>query len=137
MYKKFYEQSAAWRNKPIKGEHPYVYLDGIVAKRSRAGEVRNVSLLVAIGVNQEGCREVLGIIEGAREDKAGWSAFLRHLKGCGLSDVTLIVSDACLGLVESATEYYPPARCQRAWYISTTTSSGTCLRPGYARSPTC
>src|SRR5262249_34488527 len=39
----------AWRNRPIEGEHPYVYLDGIVLKRSWAGEVRNVSLLVAIG----------------------------------------------------------------------------------------
>jgi putative transposase len=42
------------RNRPIEGEHPYVYLDGIVLKRSWAGEVRNVSLLVAIGVNESG-----------------------------------------------------------------------------------
>jgi putative transposase len=51
----------AWRNRPIKGEHPYVYLDGIVLKRSWAGEVRNVSLLVAIAVTGEGYREILGI----------------------------------------------------------------------------
>ena len=49
-----------------------VYLDGIVMKRSWAGEVRNVSLLVAIAVNGEGYREILGIVEGAKEDKAGW-----------------------------------------------------------------
>jgi putative transposase len=42
-----------------------------------------VSLLVAIGVNSEGYREILGICEGAKEDKAGWSAFLKHLKGRG------------------------------------------------------
>jgi putative transposase len=47
----------AWRNRPIDGEHPYVYLDGIVLKRGWAGEVRNVSLLVAIGVNSGGYRE--------------------------------------------------------------------------------
>ena len=49
---------------PIEGEHPYAFLDGIVMKRTWAGEVRNVSLLVAIGVNAEGFREILGICEG-------------------------------------------------------------------------
>jgi transposase-like protein len=87
---------------PIEGEHPYLYLDGIVLKRSWAGEVRNVSLLVAISVNADGYRQILGIVEGAKEDKAGWSSFLAHLKGRGLQGVELIVSDACMGLVESA-----------------------------------
>ena len=83
---------------PLEGEHPYVYLDGIVLKRSWAGEVRNVSLLVSIGVNAEGYREILGICEGAKEDKAGWSGFLKHLKERGLMGVRLIISDACIGL---------------------------------------
>jgi putative transposase len=113
LNKKIYEKIEAWRNRPIKGNHPYVYLDGIVLKRSWAGEVRNVSLLVAIGVNQDGYREILGICEGAKEDKAGWSAFLKHLKERGLSGVELIISDACLGLVESAAEVYPEAQWQR------------------------
>jgi transposase-like protein len=84
LNKKIYGTIEAWRNRPIQGEHPYVYLDGIVLKRSWAGEVRNVSLLVAIGVNGEGYREILGICEGAKEDKAGWSAFIKHLKERGL-----------------------------------------------------
>ena len=46
-------------------------------KRSWAGEVRNVSLLVASAANSEGFREILGICEGAKEDKSGWSAFLK------------------------------------------------------------
>jgi hypothetical protein len=71
LNKKIYGTIETWRNRPIEGEHPYVYLDGIVLKRSWAGEVRNVSLLVAIGVNGEGYREILGICEGAKEDKAG------------------------------------------------------------------
>src|ERR1700742_558839 len=74
----------AWRNRPIEGEHPYLYLDGIVLKRSWAGEVRNVSLLVAISVNAEGYREILGIVEGAKEEKAGWGGCRAHLKGRGL-----------------------------------------------------
>ncbi len=73
LNKKIYAQIEAWRMRPIEGKHPYLYLDGIVLKRSWAGEVRNVSLLVAIAVNQEGYREILGICEGAKEDKKGWS----------------------------------------------------------------
>ena len=113
LNKKIYAKIEAWRNKPIEGEHPYVYLDGIVMKRTWAGEVRNVSLLVAIGVNAEGYREILGICEGAKEDKSGWSAFLRHLVDRGLKGVELITSDACRGLVESIADYLPDARWQR------------------------
>jgi len=119
LNKKIYAQIEAWRDRPIAGTHPYVYLDGIVLKRSWAGEVRNVSLLVAIGVNADGYREILGIVEGAKEDKKGWSAFLKHLKERGLAGVELVISDACLGLVESVAEFYPEARWQRCvvhWY---------------------
>jgi len=119
LNKKIYANIEALRNRPIEGEHPYVYLDGIVLKRSWAGEVRNISLLVAIGVNSEGYREILGICEGAKEDKAGWSSFLKHLKERGLAGVQLIISDACLGLAESAAEFFPNARWQRCivhWY---------------------
>jgi transposase-like protein len=72
-----------------------------------------VSLLVAIGVNADGYRDILGICEGAKEDKAGWSAFLKHLKERGLKGVDLITSDACMGLAESAAEFFPDARWQR------------------------
>ncbi len=113
LNKKIYAKIDTWRNQPIMGEHPYVYLDGIVMKRSWAGEVRNVSLLVAFGVNGDGFREILGIVEGAKEDKAGWSSFLKHLKQRGLKGVQLIISDACLGLVESVEELYSEARWQR------------------------
>jgi len=119
LNKKIYGTIEAWRNRPIEGEHPYVYLDGIVLKRSWAGEVRNVSLLVAIGVNESGYREILGICEGAKEDKTGWSAFLKHLKERGLKGVRLITSDACLGLAESTAEFFPDAAWQRClvhWY---------------------
>ena len=55
--------------KPIEDEHPYLFLDGVYLKRSWGGEVQNVSVLVAIGVNSEGYREILGVAEGSREDK--------------------------------------------------------------------
>ena len=66
LNKKIYAKIEAWRNRRIEGEHPYLYLDGIVMKRTWAGEVRNVSLLVASAVNSEGFREILGICEGAK-----------------------------------------------------------------------
>ena len=113
LNKKIYAQIEAWRNRPIEGDHPYLYLDGIVMKRTWAGEVRNVSLLVASAVNSEGYREILGICEGAKEDKAGWSSFLRHLMDRGLSGVQLVISDACRGLAESVGDFLPDARWQR------------------------
>ena len=113
LNKKIYAKIDAWRNRRIEGEHPYLYLDGIVMKRSWAGEVRNVSLLVASAVNAEGFREILGICEGAKEDKSGWSAFLRHLVDRGLKGVQLVISDACRGLVESVADFLPDAQYQR------------------------
>jgi len=113
LNKKIYAKIEEWRHRPIEGEHPYLYLDGIVMKRTWVGEVRNVSLLVASAVNKEGYREILGICEGAKEDKSGWSAFLRYLVDRGLSGVQLIISDACRGLVESIADYLPDARWQR------------------------
>ena len=113
LNQKVYAHIEAWRNRAIEGEYPYVYLDGIVLKRSWAGEIKNVSVLVAVGVDQDGYRRILGVCEGHKEDKAGWSAFLKHLKERGLKGVRLVISDACTGLVESVAEYYPEADWQR------------------------
>jgi putative transposase len=68
---------------------------------------------VAIGVNGEENQEILGICESAKDDKAGWSGFLKHLKERGLRGVRLIISDACMGLSESAAEFFPDAAWQR------------------------
>ena len=113
LNKKVYQKIESWRSQSIMEAFPYVYLDGIVLKRSWAGEVSNVSVLVAIGVSEQGYRRILGVCEGAKEDKAGWSSFLRHLKGRGLQGVRLFVTDACMGLVESLSEFYPEAKWQR------------------------
>ena len=108
-----------WRNRPLTGAHVYVWLDAIWLKRSWAGEVRNVSVLVAIGVGDEGYREVLGVQEGMKEDKESWSDFLKSLRGRGLKGTELFVTDKCQGLVESVGEIFPEARWQRCvvhWY---------------------
>jgi transposase-like protein len=78
LNQKIYGRLDAWRNRPIDGSHPYVYLDGIWLKRCWGEEVRNVSVLVAIAVNQDGMREVIGVAEGMKEDKASWPRPERH-----------------------------------------------------------
>ncbi len=113
LNQKIYAHIEAWRNRTIVGAFPYLYLDGVVLKRSWAGEVRNVSVLVAIGIGADGHRQILGVAEGEKEDFQGWQGFLRHLKDRELAGVQLIISDACRGLVEAAAELFPDAKWQR------------------------
>ena len=113
LNKKVYGRIDKWLNAPIEGKYVYVFMDGLWLKRCWAGEVKNVSVLVAIGVDQDGYRQVLGVKEGAKEDKASWKAFMRYLKGRGLDGVQLFVSDKCLGLIESLADFYPEAKWQR------------------------
>ena len=111
--RKVYAHIERWRNQAIEGDCAYVYLDGLALKRSWSGGIKNVSIVAAIGVDEAGYRRVLGVAEGHKEDKAGWLGFLKHLKKRGLSGVRLIVSDACLGLVEASAEVFPEADWQR------------------------
>ena len=113
LNQKVYKHIERWRTQPIEGEFAYVYLDGLVLKRSWGGEVKNVSVLAAIGVDQDGFRRMLGVAEGHKEDKAGWLGFLKHLKERGLKGVRLMISDACLGLTEAIAEVFPDADWQR------------------------
>ena len=71
LNQKVFKHIERWRNQPITGEYRYVYLDGIVLKRSWGGEVKNVSVLAAFGVDRAGYRQILGIAEGHKEDLAG------------------------------------------------------------------
>ena len=82
-------------------------------KRTWGGEVKNVAVLVAVGVNADGHREMLGVVEGGKEDAASWLAFLRHLKARGLTGVRLVTSDKRLGLVGAVGECFPEAQWQR------------------------
>ena len=103
-----------WRNRPLQGgKYPYVYVDGIYLRRNWGGEFENVSILVAIAVNEDGFREILGAAEGMKEDKANWVEFFKWLKSRGLEGVRLIVGDKCLGMLEAVGEVYPDAKYQR------------------------
>ena len=90
-----------------------VYVDGIYLRRNWGGEFENVAILVAIAVNEDGYREVLGAAEGMKEDKASWINFFQWLRGRGLDGVKLIVGDKCLGMLEAVGEVFPEAKYQR------------------------
>jgi transposase-like protein len=113
LNKRVYERINEWRQRAIEGQYPYIYLDGIYLKRCWSEEVRNVSILVCVGVSREGYRDVLGVMEGAREDYDCWLSFLRHLKERGLKGVKLTISDKCLGLVQALHDVFPESQWQR------------------------
>lgn len=114
LNKKAYVHIEDWRNRPLNGgKYPYVYVDGIYLRRNWGGEYENVSVLVAIAVNEDGYREVLGAAEGMKEDKASWTEFFKWLKSRGLDGVRLVVGDKCLGMLEAVGEVFPEAKYQR------------------------
>ena len=93
LNKKAYEHIETWRTRPLSGNYPYVYVDGVYLKRSWGSEIQNVSVLVAIGVSQDGCRKILGAAEGMKEDRESWHSFFVWLKERGLTGVRLIIGD--------------------------------------------
>jgi len=113
LNKKVYCHIDEWRARPLQGKYPYVYLDGIYLKRNWGGEYANVAILVALAVNEEGYREVIGAREGMKEDKESWLSFLKEMKERGLKGTQLFVGDKCLGLLEAINEVYPEAKYQR------------------------
>jgi transposase-like protein len=113
LNKKLYEKLETWLSRPIEGRHRYVFMDGMWLKRTWGGEVENVSVLIAIGVDEKGFREVLAVREGSKEDAESWRSFLRHLKERGLCSVELVVSDRSPGLLETLADFFPEAKWQR------------------------
>ena len=89
---------AAFLDRPLEGEWPYIWLDATYVKARRDGRVVSVAVIVAVGVNGDGRREVLGLAIGASEAETFWTDFLRKLARRGLRGVKLVVSDAHEGL---------------------------------------
>ena len=95
-------QVEAFRNRPLDaGPYTFVWVDALTIKVREAGRTVNVHALIAVGVNGDGQREVLGLDVSSQEDGAGWLAFLRSLTARGLSGVRLVISDAHRGLVDA------------------------------------
>ena len=102
-----------WRNRPLDRARPYVYVDGVYLKRSWGGAYENVATMVAVGVNDDGYREVIGAAEGFTESSGCWREFLSWLRSRGLRGVRMVVGDKAAGMVGSITEVFPDAAYQR------------------------
>lgn len=102
-----------FRNRPLKGRFQYVWMDALVMKCREGGRVVNTSCLIAVGVNEEGRREVLGLEVVTQESGEDWLQFLRGLKARGLSGVKLVISDAHAGLQKSIEATMPGSSWQR------------------------
>ena len=104
----------AFRSRPLdRGPYTYVWVDAITQKVREAGRIVNVAVVIAVAVNVDGYREVLGLDVITTEDGAGWTAFLRSLVARGLSGVQLVISDAHEGLKAAIAAVLPGTSWQR------------------------
>lgn len=114
MAKELDVEVAAFRARPLDGgPYTYVSLDAMTQKVRELGRIVNVAVVIAVGVNAEGHREVLGVDVITTEDGAGWLAFLRGLVARGLAGTTLVISDAHPGLVDAVRSTLTGATWQR------------------------
>lgn len=108
------EQVESFRTRPLdQGPYTFVAADALVLKVRENGRVMNVHALLAVGINRDGHREILGVDVSSGEDKAGWLTFFRGLVARGLTGVKLVTSDAHAGLVASIGATLPGASWQR------------------------
>ena len=103
----------AWRSRRLEQRYPFVIVDAIVVKVRRDSAVRSTSALLAIGISEEGHREVLGLDMGDSETEGTWARFFSRLKERGLRGVELIASDNHGGLVQAAERHFQGAMWQR------------------------
>jgi transposase-like protein len=94
----------AFLSRPIEGDWPYVWLDATYVKVRQNGRIVSVAVIIAVGVNTDGRREVLGMQIGASEAETFWTGFLRSLTRRGLRGVKLVISDAHEGLKAAITK---------------------------------
>jgi transposase-like protein len=114
MAKELDVEVAVFRSRPLEnGPYTYVSLDAMTQKVREQGRIVNVAVVIAVGVNVEGHREVLGFDVITTEDGAGWLAFLRGLVARGLAGTTLVISDAHPGLVDAVRSTLTGATWQR------------------------
>jgi transposase-like protein len=92
------EKVKAFLSRPIEGDWPYLWIDATYLKVRQNGRIVSVAVIVAVGVNSDGRREVLGMDVGPSEAETFWTAFLRKLARRGLRGVKLVVSDAHEGI---------------------------------------
>ncbi|MBM6817307.1 IS256 family transposase [Olsenella uli] len=113
LNEKAFASVEGWRNRPLDRAYPYVCVDGTCLKRSRGGSYENVAVMVAIGVSDDGFREVIGAAEGFTESAECWREFLSWPRSRGLRGVRMLAGDKAAGMVGSIAEVFPGAAYQR------------------------
>ena len=98
------ERVGAFLDRPIEGEWPYLWIDATYVKVRQDGRIVSVAVIVAVGVNTDGRREVLGMDVGPSEAETFWTDFLRKLARRGLRGVKLVISDAHAGIKASVSK---------------------------------
>src|ERR1700685_1009601 len=106
------EEVKSWQSRPLDAVYPIVYLDALVVKIREAGHVRNKAIYVAIGVNIEGNKEVLGLWAGQAEGAKFWLQVLTELKNRGVADVFIVCIDGLKGFPEAIETVFPEAQVQ-------------------------
>ena len=101
-----------WNNRPL-GRYPFIIVDALVIRVRKDGHIRQASAFVAVGVNEEGRREILGLMLGDSECEDSWSSFFAWLKGRHLAGIDLVVSDDHQGLVKAVHRHFQGAMWQR------------------------
>lgn len=96
----------AFLDRPIEGDWPYLWLDATYVKVRQDGRIVSVAVTVAVGVNTDGRREILGLAIGASEAEVFWTDFLRKLKRRGLRGVKLVISDSHEGIKASVSKVF-------------------------------
>ncbi len=111
------ERVNAFLSRPIEGEWPYLWIDATYLKTREAGRIVSTAVILAVGVNSDGRREVLGVATGASEAEPFWTAFLRSLADRGLRGVKLVIADDHKGLRAAAARVFHASlqRCRVHW----------------------
>ena len=107
------QQVEAWAERTLELNYPFLVLDAMQLKVRRQGAVRSTTVMLAVGINEKGQREILGLETAFGETEEGWRRFVRGLKERGLSGVELATSDAHPGLVQALREAFPGLIWQR------------------------
>ncbi|MET0456848.1 MAG: IS256 family transposase [Mycobacterium sp.] len=111
------ERVNAFLTRPIEGEWPYFWIDATYVKARQAGRIVSTAVIIAVGVNTDGRREVLGVATGPSEAEAFWKGFLRSLADRGLRGTKLVIADDHKGLRAAASKIFHATlqRCRVHW----------------------
>ena len=125
------ERVNAFLSRPIEGEWPYLWIDATYLKEREGGRIVSTAVIVAVGVNTLGKREVLGVASGPSEAEPFWKGFLRSLADRGLRGVKLVISDDHKGLRSAAGKVFNATqqRCRVHWMRNALAHVGAKQRP--------